>query len=120
MPTVTFDAEWKENELEMRKDMKAQAVDMLEKSGFSEIETFDKLSGPGVAVHEMGTMRMGKDPKTSILNKNNQVHAVPNVYVTDGSCMASSAVQNPSITYMALTARAVDHAVKTFKKAKNA
>ena len=116
LPTVTFDAEWKENEMEMRKDMKQQAVEMLEKTGFKNIQAFDNLAAPGIAIHEMGTARMGRDPKTSILNKHNQIHTVPNVYVTDGSCMTSSACQNPSLTYMALTARAVDHAVKQFKK----
>ena len=78
--------------------------------------TFDNAGGPGVGVHEMGTARMGKDPKTSVLNAHNQLHSVPNVYVTDGACMTSSACQNPSITYMALTARAVDHAVSEMKK----
>jgi len=116
LPTVTFDAEWKENELEMRKDMKQQATEMLEKAGFKNVNTFDNLAAPGIAIHEMGTARMGNDPKTSILNKHNQIHTVPNVYVTDGSCMTSSACQNPSLTYMALTARAVDHAVELFNK----
>ena len=116
IPTVTFDAEWKENELEMRKDMKQQAIEMLEKAGFKNVRTFDNLAAPGIAIHEMGTARMGHDPKTSVLNKHNQIHTVPNVYVTDGSCMTSSACQNPSLTYMALTARAVDHAVEIFNK----
>jgi choline dehydrogenase-like flavoprotein len=116
LPTVTFDAEWKENELEMRKDMKQQAVEMLEKAGFKNVHTFDNLAAPGIAIHEMGTARMGHDPKTSVLNKHNQIHTVPNVYVTDGSCMTSSACQNPSLTYMALTVRAVDHAVEIFNK----
>jgi len=116
LPTVTFDAEWKENELEMRKDMKQQAVEMLEKAGFKNIKTFDNLAAPGIAIHEMGTARMGNDPKTSVLNKYNQIHGVSNVYVTDGSCMTSSACQNPSLTYMALTARAVNHAVEQVNK----
>ncbi len=116
LPTVTFDAEWKENELEMRKDMKLQAVEMLEKAGFKNVKTIDNLAAPGIAIHEMGTARMGNDPKTSILNKYNQIHTVPNVYVTDGSCMTSSACQNPSLTYMALTARAVNHAVANFNQ----
>lgn len=119
LPTVTFDAEWKENELEMRKDMKKQAVEMLEKSGFKNINTFDNIAAPGIGIHEMGTARMGHDPKTSVLNKHNQIHTVPNVYVTDGSCMTSSACQNPSLTYMALTVRAVDHAVVNFNKKNN-
>ena len=70
--------------------------------------------GPGLGIHEMGTARMGRDPKTSVLNKHNQVHSAPNVYVTDGACMTSSACQNPSLTYMALTARAAEHAVTEF------
>ena len=116
LPTITFDAEWKENEYEMRKDMIAQAVDMLEKAGFDNIQTIDRVEAPGIGIHEMGTARMGKDSKTSVLNENNQVHGVPNVYVTDGACMTSAGCTNPSITYMALTARAAEHAAKQFKK----
>ena len=116
LPTVTFDAEFKENELKMRKDMVSQAVEMLEKAGFKEVNGYDDIGAPGLGIHEMGTARMGRDPKTSVLNGNNQVHAVPNVYVTDGAFMTSAACQNPSITYMAMTARAADHASKNFKK----
>ena len=119
LPTITFDAEWKENELEMRKDMIQQAKEMLEKAGFKDVTTFDaKDKAPGIGIHEMGMARMGRDPRTSVLNGNNQIHAVPNVYVTDGACMTSSACQNPSLTYMALTARAANHAVEQFKKKK--
>jgi len=118
LPTINFDAEWKENELEMRKDMIQQAKEMLEKAGFKEIRTFDEKHAPGIGIHEMGTARMGRDPKTSVLNKNNQIHTVPNVYVTDGACMTSSSCQNPSLTYMALTARAANHATNQFKKNK--
>jgi glucoside 3-dehydrogenase (cytochrome c) catalytic subunit len=118
LPIVTFDVEWKENELEMRKDMVAQAAEMLEKGGFKDIQTFDVLHAPGIGIHEMGTARMGRDPKTSVLNRNNQIHAVPNVYVTDGACMTSSACQNPSLTYMALTARAANYAAEQFNKNK--
>lgn len=118
LPTITFDAEWKENELEMRKDMVAQAVEMLEKGGFKNIRTFDNLHAPGIGIHEMGTARMGRDPKTSVLNSNNQIHAVQNVYVTDGACMTSSACQNPSLTYMALTVRATKHAAEQINKIK--
>jgi len=116
LPTVTFDAEWKENEREMRKDIIAQAVEMLESAGFRDIEAEDKEYGPGIGIHEMGTARMGRNPKTSVLNKYNAIHAVPNVYVTDGSFMTSSGCQNPSLTYMAFTARAANHAVKELKK----
>lgn len=119
LPTVTFDAEFKENELIMRKDMKEQAIAMLEKGGFTEISSYDDLGAPGLGIHEMGTARMGRDPKTSVLNGNNQVHAVPNVYVTDGAFMTSASCQNPSLTYMAMTARAADHAAKNFKKTGN-
>lgn len=115
LPTITFDAEWKENELVMREDIKQQAAEMLEKAGFKEITTFDVRHAPGIGIHEMGTARMGRDPKTSVLNANNQVHGVPNVYVTDGACMTSAGCQNPSLTYMALTARAAKHAVEQFK-----
>ena len=118
LPTVTFDAEWKENELEMRKDMKQQAAEMIEKAGFKDIQTFDNLHAPGIGIHEMGTARMGRDPKTSVLNAYNQLHAVPNVYVTDGAAMTSSGCQNPSLTYMALTVRAAHHAAAQFKKMK--
>ena len=116
LPLLAFDATLRENELKMRKDMADDAAEMLEAAGFSDVRTFDREIGVGLGIHEMGTARMGKDPKTSVLNKWNQVHACPNVYVTDGSFMASSACQNPSLTYMAFTARAVDHAVAALKK----
>lgn len=116
LPTVTFDAEFKENELKMRKDMQEQAVAMLEKGGFKDISPYDQLGAPGLGIHEMGTARMGRDPETSVLNGNNQIHEVSNVYVTDGAFMTSAGCQNPSLTYMAMTARAVDHASKNFKK----
>lgn len=116
LPTITFNCEYKENEMAMRKDAKQEAITMLEKAGFKEVSGYDEPCFPGNGIHEMGTARMGRDPKTSVLNGNNQVHAVTNVYVTDGACMASSASQNPSLTYMALTARAANHAVDEFKK----
>ena len=116
LPTVTFDAEFKQNELNMRKDMAQQAAEMLEKAGFKNISTYDSIGAPGLGIHEMGTARMGRDPKTSVLNGNNQVHAVRNVYVTDGAAMTSAGCQNPSLTYMALTARAANHAVDQLKK----
>lgn len=118
LPTVTFDCEYKENEKAMRRDAQEQAIAMLEAAGFKDVEGYDEPCFPGNGIHEMGSARMGRDPKTSVLNKNNQIHAVPNVYVTDGSCMASSASQNPSLTYMAITARAANHAVKEFKAGK--
>jgi len=116
LPTIDFDCEFKENEQKMRTDMQLEAVKMLQTAGYTNVKPYDTPCFPGNAIHEMGTARMGNDPKTSVLNKYNQIHSVPNIYVTDGACMTSSAYQNPSLTYMALTARAVDHAVKTFKK----
>ncbi len=115
-PTVTFNCGWKENEYAMRKDMKQSAIEMLDAAGMKEITAFDDPAAPGLCIHEMGTARMGRDPKTSILNGWNQVHTVPNVFVTDGACMTSSGCVNPSLTYMALTARACDHAVDELKK----
>lgn len=115
-PQVVIDCEYGDNEIEMRKQMEADAVEMLEKAGIKNIEPFNNEPIPGFSIHEMGTARMGDDPKTSVLNKYNAIHAVPNVYVTDGSFMVSSACQNPSLTYMAFTARAVDHAVNELKK----
>ncbi|MDB5262956.1 MAG: glucose-methanol-choline oxidoreductase [Adhaeribacter sp.] len=115
-PTLTFDAEFKENEMKMRKDMANDAAEMLEAAGMKNVKTYDAGSYPGLAIHEMGTARMGRDPKTSVLNGFNQVHEAPNVFVTDGACMTSASCVNPSLTYMALTARAVDHAVKELKK----
>jgi len=116
LPTVTFDAEFKENELKMREDMVSQAVEMLDKAGFKDVNGYDDIGAPGLGIHEMGMARMGRDPKTSVLNGNNQVHEVSNVYVTDGAFMTSAGCQNPSLTYMAMTARAADHASKNFKK----
>ncbi len=116
LPTVTFDAEFKENEWNMRKDMKEQAVDMLTKAGLRDVEPFDNPGALGLGIHEMGTARMGRNPKTSVLNGYNQVHAVPNVYVTDGAFMTSAACVNPSLTYMAFTARAANHAAQELKK----
>jgi choline dehydrogenase-like flavoprotein len=116
IPLVVFDAEFKENEKKMRKDMMEDAKEMLESAGLKNVRAFDNGSYPGMAIHEMGTARMGRDPKTSVLNGNNQMHAVKNVFVTDGACMTSTSCVNPSLTYMALTARAADFAVKEIKK----
>jgi len=117
LPTVTFDVEFKENEKKMRKDMQEEAIDMLKAAGFKNVSGFDGANSfyPGLGIHEMGTARMGKDPKTSVLNEYNQIHAVPNVYVTDGAFMTSSGCQNPSLTYMAFTARAANHAAQQLK-----
>ncbi len=113
---LSFDCELKENELKMRKDMLADAKDMLEQMGVKNIQGGDREPYLGRGIHEMGAARMGKDRKTSVLNKWNQVWDAPNVFVTDGSFMTSAACQNPSLTYMAFTARAADHAVSELKK----
>jgi choline dehydrogenase-like flavoprotein len=116
LPTLDIDCEFKENELAMRKDMQESAKEMMEAAGLKNVYGYDQMPPPGHCIHEMGTARMGRDPKTSVLNGWNQVHAAKNVFITDGACMASSACQNPSLTYMALTARATDYAVKELKK----
>jgi choline dehydrogenase-like flavoprotein len=116
LPVLNIDAEIKDNEIAMRKDMVADAAEMLEKAGLKNIETYDNGYGFGQGIHEMGTARMGRDPKTSVLNGNNQVWDCKNVFVTDGSCMTSAACVNPSLTYMALTARAAEFAVNELKK----
>lgn len=113
---LAIDCELKENELKMRKDMLNDAAEMLEAAGVKNIQKRDGDGTPGRGIHEMGTARMGKDPKTSVLNKWNQVWDAPNVFVTDGACMTSAACVNPSLTYMALTARAADYAVSELKK----
>ena len=96
--------------------MRQQAAEMLERSGFKDIYDWEDKYVFGNGIHEMGTARMGRNPKTSVLNGNNQIHSVPNVYVTDGAFMTSAGCTNPSITYMAMTARAVNHAVGELKK----
>ncbi len=106
LPQLSIRCEFGSNEQEMRKDMQTAAAEMLEAAGLERVAPFDDGSTPGCAIHEMGTARMGRDPKTSVLNAHNQVHGAKNVFVTDGACMTSSACQNPSLTYMALTARA--------------
>ncbi|WP_299669522.1 GMC family oxidoreductase [uncultured Polaribacter sp.] len=119
LPTVDFHVTFRENEIKMKADMEQQAIAMLKAAGFKNVKGFNGKSTPGIAIHEMGAARMGHDAKTSVLNKYNQIHAVPNVYVTDGACMTSSACQNPSLTYMAITARAANYAATEFKKNKN-
>ncbi len=115
-PVLKFNCEFKENERLMRVDMDGDAAEMLEAAGLKDVKPFRRDSYPGGAIHEMGTARMGRDPRTSVLNAWNQVHSVKNVFVTDGACMTSSACQNPSLTYMALTARAADYAVQELKR----
>ena len=116
LPTVVFDVDAFENEYKMREDMADSAAEMLEAAGLKNVRKWNNKPSPGLGIHEMGTARMGKDPKTSVLNKWNQVHEVPNVFVTDGASMTSAACVNPSLTYMALTARAANHAVEELKK----
>jgi choline dehydrogenase-like flavoprotein len=116
MPVLAIDCEIKDNEKKMRVDMANDAKEMLEAAGIKNVSTYDNDYYPGMGIHEMGTARMGKDPKTSVLNEWNQVWDAQNVFVTDGACMTSASCVNPSLTYMALTARACDHAVKELKK----
>ncbi len=116
LPTLKISCTFRENEAAMRKDMLAQSVEMLEAAGFKDVQPVEGENIPGFSIHEMGTARMGRDPKTSVLNAHNQCHDIPNLFITDGAAMASTACQNPSLTYMALTARACDFAVKEMKK----
>jgi choline dehydrogenase-like flavoprotein len=115
-PLTIIDCEFKENEKAMHEEMGLMAHEMLDSAGFTDIRIQNKMSFPGNANHEMGVARMGRDPKTSVLNSFNQMHEVPNVFITDGSCMTSGSCVNPSLTYMALTARACDFAVKEMKR----
>jgi len=116
LPVLAIDCEIKDNERKMRVDMIGDAKEMLEAAGIKNVNTYDNEYFPGMGIHEMGTARMGRDPKTSVLNGNNQVWDAKNVFVTDGAAMTSAACQNPSLTYMALTARACDFAVSELKK----
>ncbi len=116
LPVLSMNVEIKENEIKMRKDMMEDAKEMFEASGVKNVNAYDGGYAPGMGIHEMGTARMGRDPKTSVLNSNNQVWDAPNVFVTDGACMTSASCVNPSLTYMAMTARAADFAVKELKK----
>ena len=116
MPLLHMDVSYDENDDKMVKDFIEQFTEMYTKAGFTNIRTRDSKAAPGLDIHEMGGVRMGSDPKTSLLNKWNQMHHVKNVFVTDGACMTSTSTQNPSLTYMALTARAVDYAVKEMRK----
>lgn len=115
-PQLSIDCSFRENELAMHKDMRATGVEILSSVGYKNVRDNSAIAAPGNANHEMGTARMGKDPKSSVLNGFNQMHAVKNVFITDGSCMSSISCVNPSITFMALTARACDYAVKALKR----
>jgi choline dehydrogenase-like flavoprotein len=116
IPLVEIDCEYRDNEINMTKDILNSGAEMLEQAGFKNIQVTNSMQAPGLAIHEMGTARMGRDPKTSVLNAYNQVWGAPNVFVSDGACMTSNACQNPSLTYMAMTARAANYAVEELKK----
>jgi len=116
IPLIRISMDYDDNDEKMIKDYHEQFTDMFEKAGFVDIKTNDNGRIPGNDIHEMGGVRMGRDPKTSVLNKWNQLHACDNVYVTDGACMTSTSTQNPSLTYMAFAARAANHAVEMLKK----
>jgi choline dehydrogenase-like flavoprotein len=116
MPTITVSMTYRENERRMSEQMMLDAVEILKAADVEEVEGFNRATTPGSVIHEMGAARMGRDPLSSVLNGHNQIHAVPNVFVTDGACMASSPTQNPSLTYMALTARAAAYAVEQLNR----
>ena len=116
IPTLKINCAWGENERAMSRDIAVQAAEMLAAAGARDISVFQEISPPGLAIHEMGTARMGRDPKTSVLNAHNQAYDAKNVFLTDGACMASNSCVNPSLTYMALTARACDFAVGAMKR----
>jgi choline dehydrogenase-like flavoprotein len=116
IPLLRVDVDYDDNDEKMIKDFHGQFMEMFEMAGYTNIRTHDTRQAPGLDIHEMGGVRMGKDPKTSLLNKWNQLHSCKNVYVTDGACMTSTSTQNPSLTYMALTARACHHAIEESKK----
>ncbi len=116
IPQIVLSCEWKENDIKQADDYVEQCTEMFEKAGFKNISAVNRDTDPGSDIHEMGGVRMGKDPKTSLLNKWNQLHECKNVFVTDGACMTSTGTQNPTLHFMALTARAANHAVEELKK----
>lgn len=116
IPQIILSAKWTENDDKMVKDFNEQITEMFTLAGFQNIKASDSNSNPGSDIHEMGGVRMGKNPENSLLNEWNQVHGCKNVFVTDGACMTSTGTQNPSLTYMAITARAANHAVEILKK----
>jgi choline dehydrogenase-like flavoprotein len=116
VPQLIVSCDWTENDDKMVKDYVEQSKEMFAKAGFTRINAEDTKSPPGSDIHEMGGVRMGHDPKTSLLNKWNQLHECKNVFVTDGACMTSTGTQNPTLTYMMFTARAANHAVEELKK----
>jgi choline dehydrogenase-like flavoprotein len=116
VPALRIHCRWGDNERAAMRDAQTQAAEMLEAAGVRDVHSYLEDNAPGLTIHEMGTARMGRDRATSVLNGWNQSWDVPNLFITDGACMASTANQNPSITYMALTARAVDHAVGLMRR----
>jgi choline dehydrogenase-like flavoprotein len=116
IPQISFNVAYDDNDEKMIKDFHEQFTEMFQKAGFTDINATDSKQAPGLDIHEMGGVRMGKDPKTSLLNAWNQLHACPNVIVSDGACMTSTSTQNPSLTYMAIAARAANHAIELAKK----
>jgi hypothetical protein len=116
IPQLITSIDFDDNDIKMRQDFFEQLTEMYTTAGFTNIQTTTSKQAPGLDIHEMGGARMGNDPKTSILNKWNQMHACKNVFVTDGACMTSTSTQNPSLTYMAITARAADYAMSELKK----
>jgi choline dehydrogenase-like flavoprotein len=116
IPQLIISCEWSENDDKMVEDYVEQSKDMFAKAGFTNIKADDTKTPPGADIHEMGGVRMGNDPQTSLLNKWNQLHHCKNVFVTDGACMTSTGTQNPTLTFMAITARAADHSVGELKK----
>ena len=116
IPQLIVSCDWTENDNKMVEDYMQQCREMFEKAGFVNISARDSKSPPGADIHEMGGVRMGKDPKTSLLNEWNQLHHCKNVFVTDGSCMTSTGTQNPTLTFMAITARAANHAVEASRR----
>ena len=124
LPQIVFNTKIRENEIEMRKDILVAGAEIFEAAGFKDVKTWENGYnkdgslgyGVGLGIHEMGTARMGRNAKTSVLDGFNRVHACQNVYVTDGACMTSASCVNPSLTYMALTVRAAEHAVSELKK----
>jgi choline dehydrogenase-like flavoprotein len=116
IPQIITSVDYDENDELILKDFHEQGIEMLTKAGCKNVHPSDSKQAPGLDIHEMGGVRMGKDPKTSLLNKWSQFHNVPNVFVTDGACMTSTGTQNPSLTFMAITARAANYAADEFKK----
>jgi choline dehydrogenase-like flavoprotein len=116
IPLLKINIDYDDNDEKMIQDFFEQFTAMYEKAGFTNIQTKDTGQAPGLDIHEMGGVRMGHAPNTSMLNQWNQLHACPNVYVTDGACMTSVSTQNPSLTFMAISARAANHAVEELKR----